>query len=206
MCQVKLVKADYPLTSCCQKVLSIFQMTHRHRYLRHPNEYTFCNQFDMIYEFVDGFNIEMEYSFKLCFYIRIKICVNAPNITQNWKLNGNNATRGEKKIWYTSQIIQRNQIYLIENGIFWWKKNTDSSHFDQNGLYWGFRFDFVFECVFFFCFGERKSHFINSNSQLKLIATIAWCLKNLWCNSQQILGAAMNDATINAYKYKEFFF
>lgn len=122
MCQVKLVKADYPLTSCCQKVLSIFQMTHRHRYLRHPNEYTFCNQFDMIYEFVDGFNIEMEYSFKLCFYIRIKICVNAPNITQNWKLNGNNATRGEKKIWYTSQIIQRNQIYLIENGIFWWKK------------------------------------------------------------------------------------
>lgn len=72
-------------------------MTHRHRYLRHPNEYTFRNQFDMIYEFVDGFNIEMEYSFKLCFYIRIKICVNAPNITQNWKLNGNNAMRGEKK-------------------------------------------------------------------------------------------------------------
>lgn len=122
MCQVKLVKADYPLTSCCQKVLSIFQMTHRHRYLRHPNEYTFCNQFDMIYEFVDGFNIEMEYSFKLCFYIRIKIRVNAPNITQNRKLNGNNATRGEKKIWFTSQIIQRNQIYLIENGIFLVKK------------------------------------------------------------------------------------
>lgn len=117
-------------------------------------------------------------------------------------------TQWEERKKYGTLRKSSNAIRFIwsKMDFFGEKKNTDSSHFDQNGLFWGFRFDFVFECVFFFCFCKRKSHFINSNSQLKLIATIAWCLKNLWCNSQQILGAAMNDATINAYKYKEFFF
>lgn len=106
-------------------------------------------------------------------------------------------TQREEKKKYGSLRKSFNAIRFIWSKMeFFGEKNTGSFHFDQNGLFWGFRFDFVFECVFFFCFCKRKSHFINSNSQLKLIATIAWCLKNLWCNSQQILGAAMNDATI----------
>lgn len=114
-------------------------------------------------------------------------------------------TQREERKKYGSLRKSFNAIRFIWSKMeFFGEKNTGSSHFDQNGLFWGFRFDVVFECVFCFC--KRKSHFINSNSQLKLIATIAWCLKNLWCNSQQILGAAMNDATIKAYKCKEGFF
>lgn len=160
------------------------------------------------YEFVDGFNVELKYdgiSAMPMFYIR----VDARKSAWNRKLN----TMKNEYVWNTLLVCKSfNAIRFIWSKMEFFVSIKKSVRFSlhPNGIILRFSIWFcVSVCALFPFIFQPKIPFCrrNSNSQLKLIATIGWCCKSLIVFStisSNIFAATLQQTPENAWKYVKF--